>query len=113
VPSALITQVENVEDAIAAYRAFDRREPGWLKVELAPARTDAAQSHRRECRPTVAGRSGASERMTAAAAEHSGFAQLDEAGPNRCQLKIMVVLGNQLAKLVTQRRVQGASRQLR
>ena len=36
VPSELITQVENVEGAIAAYRAFDQREPGWLKVELAP-----------------------------------------------------------------------------
>jgi threonine dehydrogenase-like Zn-dependent dehydrogenase len=37
VPSELITQVENVESAIDAYRAFDQREPGWLKVELAPA----------------------------------------------------------------------------
>jgi threonine dehydrogenase-like Zn-dependent dehydrogenase len=37
VPSELISQVENVEDAIEAYRAFDQRQPGWLKVELAPA----------------------------------------------------------------------------
>jgi threonine dehydrogenase-like Zn-dependent dehydrogenase len=37
VPSTPITQVENVEDAIDAQRAFDRREPGWLKIELAPA----------------------------------------------------------------------------
>lgn len=37
VPSALITQVEDIEDAIDAYRAFDQRDPGWLKVELAPA----------------------------------------------------------------------------
>ncbi len=36
VPSALITQVENVEDAIDAYRAFNERQAGWLKVELAP-----------------------------------------------------------------------------
>jgi threonine dehydrogenase-like Zn-dependent dehydrogenase len=37
VPSELISQIENVEDAIDAYRAFDQRAPGWLKVELAPA----------------------------------------------------------------------------
>lgn len=37
VPSAVITQVENIEDAVEAYRAFDRRESGWMKVELAPA----------------------------------------------------------------------------
>ena len=33
-PTALITEREPVTDAIAAYEAFDRREPGWLKVEL-------------------------------------------------------------------------------
>jgi threonine dehydrogenase-like Zn-dependent dehydrogenase len=37
VPSELITQVEDIEDAIEAYTAFDRREAGWMKVELAPA----------------------------------------------------------------------------
>jgi threonine dehydrogenase-like Zn-dependent dehydrogenase len=37
VPSALITQVEEIENAIDAYRMFDERRPGWLKVELAPA----------------------------------------------------------------------------
>jgi threonine dehydrogenase-like Zn-dependent dehydrogenase len=37
VPSEPISQVENVEDAIEAYRVFDQRQPGWLKVELAPA----------------------------------------------------------------------------
>ena len=37
VPSALISQVENIEDAIEAYRRFDERESGWMKVELAPA----------------------------------------------------------------------------
>jgi threonine dehydrogenase-like Zn-dependent dehydrogenase len=34
-PSALITEHEPFESAIAAYEAFDRREPGWIKVELA------------------------------------------------------------------------------
>jgi threonine dehydrogenase-like Zn-dependent dehydrogenase len=37
VPSELISQVEDIEDAIEAYRHFDRRESGWMKVELAPA----------------------------------------------------------------------------
>jgi threonine dehydrogenase-like Zn-dependent dehydrogenase len=37
VPSALITQVEDIENAIDAYRTFDKRQAGWLKVELAPA----------------------------------------------------------------------------
>jgi len=36
-PAALITESEPVDSAIAAYEAFDRREPGWIKVELAPA----------------------------------------------------------------------------
>ena len=33
-PTALITEHEHIGDAIAAYEAFDRREPGWIKVEL-------------------------------------------------------------------------------
>ncbi|PYY47405.1 glutathione-dependent formaldehyde dehydrogenase [Curtobacterium sp. MCLR17_043] len=33
-PTALITEHEPITDAIAAYQAFDRREPGWIKVEL-------------------------------------------------------------------------------
>lgn len=33
-PTALITEHEDIGDAIAAYEAFDRREPGWIKVEL-------------------------------------------------------------------------------
>ncbi len=37
VPSAVISQVENIEDAVDAYRSFDKRETGWMKVELAPA----------------------------------------------------------------------------
>jgi threonine dehydrogenase-like Zn-dependent dehydrogenase len=34
-PSALITESESFDSAVAAYEAFDRREPGWIKVELA------------------------------------------------------------------------------
>ena len=37
VPSELISQVERIEDAVDAYRAFDQRQSGWMKVELAPA----------------------------------------------------------------------------
>lgn len=33
-PTALITEHEHIGDAITAYEAFDRREPGWIKVEL-------------------------------------------------------------------------------
>ena len=34
-PTALITEHEPLESAIGAYEAFDLREPGWIKVELA------------------------------------------------------------------------------
>ena len=34
---AALTQLEGVTDAVEAYEAFDRRQPGWLKVELEPA----------------------------------------------------------------------------
>jgi len=33
-PTALITQHEPFDSVIEAYEAFDRREPGWIKVEL-------------------------------------------------------------------------------
>jgi len=36
-PVKLLTQLEPMGDAIEAYEAFDRRAPGWLKVELVPA----------------------------------------------------------------------------
>lgn len=36
-PTSLLTNVESVSDAIEAYKHFDKREPGWLKVELVPA----------------------------------------------------------------------------
>src|SRR5919198_1205515 len=35
-PAMVLTQHEPVADAIEAYRAFDERQPGWLKVELLP-----------------------------------------------------------------------------
>ncbi len=35
-PAEILTQTEPLEDAIEAYKAFDRRESGWVKVELRP-----------------------------------------------------------------------------
>ena len=35
-PSAVLTQVEPMTSAIDAYKAFDKREPGWVKVKLEP-----------------------------------------------------------------------------
>jgi threonine dehydrogenase-like Zn-dependent dehydrogenase len=40
-PSALVTQIEDVHDAVAAYEQFDRRRAGWLKVALDPAGVSA------------------------------------------------------------------------
>lgn len=41
-PTLILTQVEPLTDVIEAYKAFDKREPGWMKVELLP-RSRAAQ----------------------------------------------------------------------
>ncbi|HET6158207.1 MAG TPA: zinc-dependent alcohol dehydrogenase [Dongiaceae bacterium] len=37
-PTEILTQAEPLVGAIEAYEAFDRRDPGWIKVELVPAR---------------------------------------------------------------------------
>ncbi len=34
-PSKILTQYERMTDAIEAYKQFDARQPGWIKVELA------------------------------------------------------------------------------
>src|SRR5262249_8511253 len=36
-PEVVLTEREPLTDVIAAYRAFDTRRPGWIKVELLPA----------------------------------------------------------------------------
>jgi threonine dehydrogenase-like Zn-dependent dehydrogenase len=36
-PRAVLTKVEPLMSAIDAYKAFDLRQPGWVKVELEPA----------------------------------------------------------------------------
>jgi threonine dehydrogenase-like Zn-dependent dehydrogenase len=35
-PAEVLTQTEPLTDAIEADKAFDRRESGWVKVELKP-----------------------------------------------------------------------------
>jgi threonine dehydrogenase-like Zn-dependent dehydrogenase len=35
-PSKLLTQHEPIANALEAYKEFDRRQPGWIKVELQP-----------------------------------------------------------------------------
>ena len=35
-PATVLTQTEPLADAIEAYKAFDLRESGWVKVELRP-----------------------------------------------------------------------------
>jgi len=41
-PAHILTQAEPLADAIEAYKAFDRRESGWVKVELKPEEERAA-----------------------------------------------------------------------
>ena len=38
-PQSILTEIEPLTDAVAAYKAFDRRESGWIKVELEPSLT--------------------------------------------------------------------------
>jgi threonine dehydrogenase-like Zn-dependent dehydrogenase len=35
-PERILTQIEPLSSAIDAYKAFDERQPGWIKVELDP-----------------------------------------------------------------------------
>jgi threonine dehydrogenase-like Zn-dependent dehydrogenase len=35
-PTGILTRVEPLTSVIEAYKAFDTRQPGWLKVELLP-----------------------------------------------------------------------------
>jgi len=40
-PSTVLTQVEPLTDVIDAYKAFDKRQAGWIKVELLPVQSAA------------------------------------------------------------------------
>ncbi len=37
-PEQILTQREPLTSAIEAYKAFDKRQPGWIKVELVPGK---------------------------------------------------------------------------
>ncbi len=37
-PTSVLSNVEPMSDAIEAYKQFDLRRPGWIKVELRPGR---------------------------------------------------------------------------
>lgn len=41
-PSVVLTEIRPLENALEAYKAFDRREEGWIKVELEPAASQVA-----------------------------------------------------------------------
>ena len=36
-PTEVLTQVEPMDDVIEAYKQFDKRTPGWIKVMLEPS----------------------------------------------------------------------------
>lgn len=40
-PAKILTQIKPMSDAIAAFEAFDRRENGWIKVELLPQSSES------------------------------------------------------------------------
>ncbi|HEY6989903.1 MAG TPA: zinc-dependent alcohol dehydrogenase [Bryobacteraceae bacterium] len=40
-PQTILTQIEPIMDVIEAYKAFDKRQPGWIKVELKPRAASA------------------------------------------------------------------------
>ncbi|WP_026076135.1 zinc-dependent alcohol dehydrogenase [Noviherbaspirillum massiliense] len=44
-PTRLVTQVEPMDSVIDAYKAFDLRRPGWLKVEILPSGKAQAGGH--------------------------------------------------------------------
>lgn len=52
-PSTVLTQIEPMDDIIDAYRAFDRRAAGWVKVELKPAKTRSSAKREAPARPRV------------------------------------------------------------
>lgn len=42
-PTVVLSQREPLTSAIDAYKAFDTRQPGWIKVELVPSRATASR----------------------------------------------------------------------
>jgi threonine dehydrogenase-like Zn-dependent dehydrogenase len=46
-PTRVLTQREPISSAIDAYKAFDTRQPGWVKVELTPPKSSGSAPARR------------------------------------------------------------------
>ncbi|MCF7202484.1 zinc-dependent alcohol dehydrogenase [Pseudomonas oligotrophica] len=63
-PAKVLTQVKPMNDVIAAYEAFDRRDNGWIKVELQPQRRDSQGSEERVMDQAVADTFPASDPTT-------------------------------------------------
>ena len=42
----VLTESEPLVSAVEAYRLFDRREPGWVKVKLEPERRPHLEARR-------------------------------------------------------------------
>jgi threonine dehydrogenase-like Zn-dependent dehydrogenase len=40
VPAEILTQVEPMTSVLEAYKMFDKRQPGWIKVKLEPSATE-------------------------------------------------------------------------
>ena len=68
-PAKILTQVKPMSDAIEAFKAFDRRDSGWIKVQLQPAKNDA--SH------------GSEERVHSGAILDRAIAEADPLGESR------------------------------
>ena len=39
-PAEVLTQIEPMTSVLDAYKAFDKRQPGWIKVKLMPSETE-------------------------------------------------------------------------
>jgi threonine dehydrogenase-like Zn-dependent dehydrogenase len=42
-PATILTQRRPLRSAVDAYKAFDRRDDGWTKVELAPSESNGQE----------------------------------------------------------------------
>jgi threonine dehydrogenase-like Zn-dependent dehydrogenase len=40
-PGEVLTQTEPITSVIDAYKAFDKRQSGWIKVKLEPSREES------------------------------------------------------------------------
>jgi threonine dehydrogenase-like Zn-dependent dehydrogenase len=47
-PTEVLSNAESLTSAVDAYKAFDQREPGWMKVELVPRETGGRQDQRKD-----------------------------------------------------------------